>query len=557
MAPRPVVRFALISLLTAAALAPAHAGAAYSDVVLADGPDSYFRLDDATSTMVNATAQPDGTHVGDPVLGLPGALTTETPNLGIAYSDPDADRSDFSVTTYDAFSLEFFVITTQTPPGAGATQWYSGFGLVDGEVSGAQNDAGVAMIRDGHVGFGLGNPDTTIESTTAINDGDWHHVVATSDGAGNMKLYVDGVQEASATSAPNADRTNTGFHIGSILTPLGSSGQLAGGMDEVAFYRQALDQATVTEHFNAGLPADASVTFTVKGSGTVTGTDINCRAETVGTLDCITTEQLGTIRDYTATPDPGHRLGSFSFAGDCPAISANQCRVTVDKPGGESSLVTFYPQPALSAEQVRQLLAAVFAAISRAMGGVVVPPKKGNPSPPPAQLVLPPFVPPGAGQVGGAWMGNVRTVNGIPVTTPPPPAKIVEAAKGSLIGSDGGSLIGSDGGSLIGSDGGSLISDKGVGRRGALPLAASAKKKKKKKPKAKTVVLGTYVMPTDGSSIQPVLRLTPAGRKLLQRIGALNKKRKKKVVPNTSFLQVFQPEDKGAYGGAVTNIKLK
>lgn len=544
-------------LVVAAAVAPASAGAAYSDIVLADNPDSYFRLDDADATMVNETEQPDGTHVDDPILGLPGALTTETPNLGIAYSDPDADRSDFTVTTYDEFSLEFFVITTQTAPGAGATQWYQGFGLVDGEVSGAQNDAGVAMIRSGHVGFGLGNPDTTIESTTAVNDGEWHHVVATSDGAGNMRLYVDGVQEASAASAPSAARTNTGFHIGSILTPLGSSGQLAGGMDEVAFYRTALSQATVTEHFNAGLPADASVTFAVRGDGTVTGTDIDCREERVGLLPCTTTEQLGTVRDYTATPDSGYRVSSGSFAGDCVSIASNQCRVTVDKPGGESSTVSFYPQPALSAEQVRQLLAAVFDAISKAMGGVVVPPKKGKPTKPPGQLVLPPQVPPGVGLVGGAWMGNVKTNKGIPVITPPPPAKIVETARAALLGSDGATLIGSDGGTLLGSDGGTLIGSDGGTRRGAPPLAASAKKKKKKKPKAKTVVLGTYVMPTDGSSIQPVLQLTSAGRKLLAKIGAKNRKRKKKIVPNTSFLQVFQPQDKGASGGAVTNIKLK
>jgi hypothetical protein len=252
----------------------------------------------------------------------------------------------------------------------------------------------------------------------------------------------------------------------------------------------------------------------------------------------------------------GHRVSSF--AGDCVAIGGNQCRVTVDKPGGEFSTVTFYPGPALSAEQVRQIVAEILNLISRSFHNVVSPPRNGNPPKTPAQLLMPPQIPPAAGNVGGFWAGDQKIVNGVPIITPPPTDKLVQAAKGKLVGSDGGTLIGSDGATLIGNDGTTigLIGNDGTTRRGALAVA-SAKKKKKKKPKAKTVVLGTYVMPTDGSSIQPVLRLTPAGRKLLAKIGALNRKRKRKIVPNTSFLQVFQPEDKVGTGGAVTNIKLK
>ena len=547
---------ASLVLLVAASFAPAQAFGAYKDIVLADNPNSYFRLDDADATMINETAQPDGAHVDNPVLGLPGALTSETPNLGISYGS-GTDRSDFSVTSYDEFSIEFFVITTQASLPDTADQWFKGYGLVDGEVSGVSNDAGVALVRHGRVGFGVGNPDITLESTSAVNDGDWHHVVATNDGAGTLKIYVDGVQENSVTGASSAARTNPGFQIGSILTPLGTNGQLEGGMDEVAFYDDALDAATVAEHANAGL-ANVDVRFSISGNrgGRLTGPGIDCRE--TGTIGCANNEPLGAIRDYTAVPDPGYRLGNFSFLGDCVAISVNQCRVTVDKPGGESSLITFHPQPAVSAEQIRQLLASVATAISNSLGASLGGGGgRKNPPKPPAQLVLPPKVPPGVGELGAVVAGSFKNIKGKPVPVTSPPGKVVELAKGALIGSDGATMLSDGGGGLIGSDGATLIGSDGATRRGALPLAATAKKKKKKKAKAKTIVLASYVMPTDGSSVQPVLKLTAAGRKTLAKIGALNSRRKKKIVPNVAYLEVFQPQDNSGSGGALTNVRLK
>ena len=49
---------------------------------------------------------------------------------------------------------------------------------MDGDVPGNANDFGTALVG-GKFGFGTGNPDTTILSTTSINDGAWHHCVAT------------------------------------------------------------------------------------------------------------------------------------------------------------------------------------------------------------------------------------------------------------------------------------------------------------------------------------------------------------------------------------------
>ncbi len=56
------------------------------------------------------------------------------------------------------------------------------------------------MGTDGKVRFGR-NGTALVTSTTALNDGSWHHVVYTnaSTGSNRAKLYVDGSLAAQAT----------------------------------------------------------------------------------------------------------------------------------------------------------------------------------------------------------------------------------------------------------------------------------------------------------------------------------------------------------------------
>ncbi|HEX7653680.1 MAG TPA: glycoside hydrolase family 76 protein, partial [Verrucomicrobiae bacterium] len=71
------------------------------------------------------------------------------------------------------FTIAFWVKTTQAN---NAGNWYNGAGLVDGDTPGGANDFGTALCS-GKFAFGTGNPDQTIASSVAINDGVWHHCV--------------------------------------------------------------------------------------------------------------------------------------------------------------------------------------------------------------------------------------------------------------------------------------------------------------------------------------------------------------------------------------------
>lgn len=144
------------------------------------------------------------------------------------------------------FTIALWVKTTAT---GGAGQWWAGKGLVDGEVSGAAEDFGVALVGD-KAAFGVGNPDSTLTSTTAINDGQWHHVAATRDAVtGQMEIYVDGSLQASALGPNGTKNSPPNLRLGSIRSGP-TSGFLSGAIDDVQIFGRALSNDEITRLMN-------------------------------------------------------------------------------------------------------------------------------------------------------------------------------------------------------------------------------------------------------------------------------------------------------------------
>lgn len=145
------------------------------------------------------------------------------------------------------WTMAYWVKTTAT--GSAGAQWWSGEGLVDGEVGGVVDDFGTSLLGN-NVAFGVGNPDTTITSTTAINDGAWHHVAATrSASTGLMQLYVDGVQQASVTGPLGPKTSPPDLRLGSIQTGA-SGGYFAGVLDDVQIFDRVLSAAEISDVMN-------------------------------------------------------------------------------------------------------------------------------------------------------------------------------------------------------------------------------------------------------------------------------------------------------------------
>jgi len=105
-----------------------------------------------------------------------------------------------------------------------------------------------------------------VKSTNGVNDGNWHHVLATYDGSGNAsgaKIYVDGsldttiVIDTATGSSSNSTDLQIGARDGPGLPFLGS-------IDDVAIFNS--DKSASASHlYNGGTPADLSAESGLEG----------------------------------------------------------------------------------------------------------------------------------------------------------------------------------------------------------------------------------------------------------------------------------------------------
>jgi hypothetical protein len=87
------------------------------------------------------------------------------------------------------------------------------------------------------------------KSTTKIVDFNWHHVVATKNGA-TVKLYLDGVDVTG--SVTNSTCTNTAVVLSIGASEAGAEDFFRGSLAGVAVFATAIAEARVKAHFDAG-----------------------------------------------------------------------------------------------------------------------------------------------------------------------------------------------------------------------------------------------------------------------------------------------------------------
>ena len=176
------------------------------------------------------------TSLNQTVYGLGNGLNTDGSNDYVLLPKP----------TLNNFTIEYWVKTTQTS--LTGSQWYNGNGIVDAEVGGGTTDFGTSLLNN-KLAFGVGNPDRTIQSTTSINNGQWYHVAVTWNGtSGDMKLYINGVLEASYSGGPTGTRSAPpNIRIGSIQTGIQ---YFAGSIDELRIWNTVRTQSEIETNMN-------------------------------------------------------------------------------------------------------------------------------------------------------------------------------------------------------------------------------------------------------------------------------------------------------------------
>ena len=115
------------------------------------------------------------------------------------------------------------------------------------------------------------NNSPTWTTSASLEDGSWHYLALTYNGAGSATLYIDGHSMGTqSTSSYNTTVTAGGFLVGNR-----NDNQLPfnGDIEDVAFYPYALSGTQVANHFAAtGITAPGAPTAVSATAGTNSAT---------------------------------------------------------------------------------------------------------------------------------------------------------------------------------------------------------------------------------------------------------------------------------------------
>ena len=250
---------------------------------------------------------------------LNGGVTYAAGRVGQAFSFDGSAQSvsiptSSSLNIYGNHSVAFWVKFAANPPSG--RSYY----LVN-KWTDQYEDKLVGIDESGKVVYFLfGTSGSGVTSAKALAPGVWNHVVATYDG-GNMKIYINGVLDASAAASGDVADNSGGLYLGynPARADQNSETPFNGRLDEIKWYNRTLSAEEITAMLPS-YPLTVSVSGT--GSGTVTSDTDNpgigcpgaCQASFAG--GAVTLSQ--------------HPSALSFFGGWSGACSTDPCIVTMD-----------------------------------------------------------------------------------------------------------------------------------------------------------------------------------------------------------------------------------
>ena len=233
----------------------------YRRTVLDDGATVYWRLGESSGTTANdVLGVNDATYVGSPDLGLPGIINRA--NASVAFDGVD-DRINIANSTeinqggpYLTKTIELWFNADSVNPRQVLLEQGSVSRGLNIFVGGGKIRAGAYNTAD----QGGNTPWGPVWLESPISAGTDYHVVLVLDAPnGELRLYLNGELVDSAggvgelhnhgLSAIGGQRGWARYHTGAQK---GDRNYFAGRIDEVAVYADALDAATIADHFAVG-----------------------------------------------------------------------------------------------------------------------------------------------------------------------------------------------------------------------------------------------------------------------------------------------------------------
>jgi PKD repeat protein len=322
----------------------------YAQAIINDAPNTYWRLGEASGTTAYDWAGfSDGVVGAGVTRGAAGAIIGDA-NTATTFNGTSTSivSHPYSQTSPNSFSVEAWIKTTSTSGGR-----IIGFGDTQAGTSG-DADRTVYMTNGGQLAFGVISSNvvtgtkTTVTSSAAYNDGQWHHVVATL-GSGGMSLYVDSkrvAQNAAVTTAVDyAGWWRVGGDTLNGFASKPSNQNFTGSIDDVAIYSTPLSAAQIANHYNAsGRTAAGSRPADAYGA-----TVYDASPNLYWRLD----EASGTVaNDVTPNGNNGNYTGGVTFGTAGAITGTSDTAVTFNGSNGVVSTNTAVAGPSVYSEEL-------------------------------------------------------------------------------------------------------------------------------------------------------------------------------------------------------------
>ncbi len=303
----------------------------YGKAVVADNPNLYWRLDDASGpTAADASGTgTTGTYSGGVTYRTPSTVTTQGTGVTLNGSN-GLIVSNTQVNNPTTYSEELWFNTTTTSGGK-----LIGFGDAStGESS--DYDRHVYMLDTGQLQFGVYTGQiSTITTPGSYNDGKWHQVVAT-QGSDGMTLYIDG--QPVGTNPQSQAQAYAGYwRVGGDHTWGGASSDFfAGQVDEVAVYSSELSAARVLAHFQAA----ATSSPPPANQPPVAAFSPSCTNLVCSFNGSASSDPDGSVVSYAWTFDDGGSASGVTVSHTFATPGAHSATLTVTDNGGLKNAVT-------------------------------------------------------------------------------------------------------------------------------------------------------------------------------------------------------------------------
>ena len=302
----------------------ARASSGYSAAVLADGPDVYYRLDEASGNGVRDISGNgnNGTYVGSPTYGVGGATNDGDTAVSFPLNSNSWVDSNYRPAALNAFSLTAWVYVPGPHPGDTSVAASSNVATSNKGFNWVFETDNTSDIIFQTTGTGLiTSPDLPAISTNA-----WHQTALTYDGS-KVCGYIDGRQQwcAAASGQMPADTANT-MLLGATPNVAGTGSGLE--IDEFAFYTHALTAARVLTQYESRTPSVSGIS---PSNGPITGgTSVSISG---AALSGATAVSFGGRAASSFTVNSDTSITATSPAGALPGA----VDVTVTTPGGTTA----------------------------------------------------------------------------------------------------------------------------------------------------------------------------------------------------------------------------